>query len=150
MPKGIQQCEGNYNLTKDGVACYVVNGDHVTVYLDTKFTYDSDELNASGKSAIESFVKFVKSNNIKSVSVEGYASKKSDGQEYELYNDKLSHNRAESVAAYMNSLGIDSSQITTTGFGYGNPLVPNTTKQNRDYNQRVQASITAPLKKENT
>ena len=150
LPQGIQQCEGNFNLTKNGVACYVVDGNNVTVYLDNKFAYDSNALNEQGKDAIKSFVKFIKDSDIDSVTIKGYASKGTDGQEYEIYNQKLSQKRADAVSDYMESLGVEDSMITTKGFGYDNPLVPNTSKENKAYNQRVQASVTAPLKKENS
>nr|prf outer membrane protein [Francisella tularensis] len=88
LPAGIKQCEGNFNLTEDGVACYTVNGDDVTVYLDTKFAYDKATLNAKGKKAIASFVNFIKDSNIGSVTVKGYASQGQTGSEFDIYNPK--------------------------------------------------------------
>ena len=147
LPKGIQQCEGNFNLTKDGVACYTVDGDDVTVYLDTsKFAYDSASLNAKGKEAISSFVDFIKDSNIASVTVKGYASQGQTGDEFEVYNHKLSEKRAEAVADYMKDLGLDSEKIVTKGFGYNDTL--DGIDQSDARNQRVQASVSAPLKEE--
>ncbi len=145
--KGIQQCEGNFNLTKDGVACYTVDGDDVTVYLDTKFAYDSADLNSKGKDAIASFVNFVKKDSdIASVTVKGYASQGQTGDEFEVYNQKLSEKRAESVAAYMQDLGVDADKIDTKGFGYYDTL--DGVDASDTANQRVQASVSAPLKEE--
>ena len=146
LPKGIKQCAKNFNLTKDGVACYTVNGDDVTVYLDTKFAYDSEVLNAKGKEAISSFVDFIKDSDIASVTVKGYASQGRTGQEFEIYNQKLSEKRAESVANYMEGLGLDSEKIITKGFGYNDTLEGVSESDAR--NQRVQASVSAPLKQE--
>ncbi|MGQ4001627.1 OmpA family protein [Francisellaceae bacterium CB299] len=146
LPKGIQQCEGNFNLTKDGVACYTVDGDDVTVYLDTKFAYNSVDLNSKGKDAIASFVNFVKDSDIASVTVKGYASKGQTGDEFEVYNQKLSEKRAESVAAYMKDLGVDADKIDTKGFGYYDTL--DGVDASDTANQRVQASVSAPLKEE--
>lgn len=146
LPKGIKQCEGNFNLTKDGVACYTVDGDDVTVYLDTKFAYDKAGLNSKGKEAISSFVDFVKDSDIASVTVKGYASQGTTGEEFEVYNQKLSEKRAEAVADYMKGLGIDSEKIVTKGFGYNNTLEGIDESDAR--NQRVQASVSAPLKEE--
>ncbi|MFC4892618.1 OmpA family protein [Pseudofrancisella aestuarii] len=148
LPEGIKQCEGNFNLTKDGVACYTVDGDDVTVYLDTKFAYDSAELNTKGKAAIASFVKFVNSYDIAKVTVKGYASQGKTGPLYEKYNKDLSERRAASVSNYMKQLGLDDTKIDTKGFGYEFPLVPNTNSENKGYNQRAQASVSAPLKEE--
>lgn len=145
LPAGINQCEGNFNLTKDGVACYTVNGDDVTVYLDTKFAYNRATLNSKGKKAIASFVKFIKdSNNIASVTVKGYASQGRTGNKFNMYNQKLSEKRAEAVAYYMKQLGLASEKIITKGFGYDNTLggIPKSDPRN----QRVEASVSAPLK----
>ncbi|AIT10160.1 membrane protein [Candidatus Francisella endociliophora] len=146
LPKGIQQCEGNFNLTKDGVACYTVDGDDVTVYLDTKFAYDSTDLNSKGKEAISSFVNFIKDSDIASVTVKGYASQGTTGEEFEVYNQKLSEKRAEAVADYMKGLGLDSEKIVTKGFGYNDTL--DGVDKSDASNQRVQASVSAPLKEE--
>lgn len=145
LPAGINQCEGNFNLTKDGVACYTVNGDDVMVYLDTKFAYDRATLNSKGKKAIASFVKFIKDSNIASVTVKGYASQGRTGNEFDMYNQKLSEKRAEAVAYYMKQLGLASEKIITKGFGYDNTLggIPKSDPRN----QRVEASVSAPLKK---
>lgn len=148
LPEGIKQCEGNFNLTKDGVACYTVDGDDVTVYLDTKFAYDSAELNTKGKAAIASFVKFINSYDIAKVTVKGYASQGKTGPLYEKYNKDLSEKRAAAVSNYMKQLGLDDTKIDTQGFGYEFPLVPNTNSENKGYNQRAQASVSAPLKEE--
>ncbi|MFV9973075.1 MAG: OmpA family protein [Francisella endosymbiont of Hyalomma asiaticum] len=146
LPAGIKQCQGNFNLTKDGVACYTVNGDDVTVYLDTKFAYDRATLNSKGKKAIASFVKFIKDSNIASVTVKGYASQGRTGNEFDMYNQKLSEKRAEAVADYMKQLGLDSDKIITKGFGYDNTLggIPKSDPRN----QRVEASVSAPLKED--
>ncbi|ALB01673.1 membrane protein [Francisella persica ATCC VR-331] len=144
LPAGIKQCEGNFNLTEDGVACYTVNGDYVTVYLDTKFAYDKATLNAKGKKAIASFVKFIKDSNIASVTVKGYASQGQTGSEFSVYNQKLSEKRAKAVADYMKQLGLDSEKIVTKGFGYYYTLggIPKSDPRN----QRVEASVLSPLK----
>ncbi|KEI36064.1 outer membrane protein A precursor [Francisella sp. W12-1067] len=144
LPEGIKQCEGNFNLTKEGVACYTVDGDDVTVYLDTKFAYDSAELNKKGKEAISSFVNFVKDSNIASVTVKGYASQGQTGGEFEVYNQKLSEKRAQAVANYMRSLGLNNEKIITKGFGYYDTL--SGVAKSDASNQRVQASASAPLK----
>ena len=146
LPAGIQQCKENFNLTEHGVACYTIDGDDVTVYLDTKFAYNSDNLNETGKKAISEFVEFVNDYNIEKVTIKGYASKGKTGSQYESYNKALSERRAKSVVSFMEQAGLDDTKVNVEAFGYSNPLVPNTTDENKKYNQRVQASISAPLK----
>ena len=54
------------------------------------------------------------------------------------YNMKLSQARADSVRAYLLSKGIEAPRLIAKGFGFHQPLVPNTTAANRELNRRVQ------------
>jgi outer membrane protein OmpA-like peptidoglycan-associated protein len=54
------------------------------------------------------------------------------------YNMNLSQKRAESVRAYLVSKGIAPGRLISKGYGFHQPLVPNTTAANRELNRRVQ------------
>jgi len=54
------------------------------------------------------------------------------------YNLKLSDARAASVRKYLVDHGIDGARLTSKGYGLTQPLVPNTTAENRALNRRVQ------------
>jgi outer membrane protein OmpA-like peptidoglycan-associated protein len=54
------------------------------------------------------------------------------------YNMNLSQKRADSVRAYLVSKGIAPSRLVSKGYGFHQPLVPNTTASNRELNRRVQ------------
>lgn len=56
------------------------------------------------------------------------------------FNDtwELSALRAVSVLRYLLSQGIEASRLTATGFGELEPLLPNTTEENRARNRRVE------------
>jgi OOP family OmpA-OmpF porin len=56
----------------------------------------------------------------------------------DAYNMKLSQARADAVRAYLVSKGISPSRLVSKGYGYHQPLVPNTTASNRELNRRVQ------------
>ena len=56
----------------------------------------------------------------------------------DAYNMKLSQARADSVRAYLVGHGIGASRLTSKGYGFHQPLVPNTTAANRELNRRVQ------------
>ncbi|MCL2724550.1 MAG: OmpA family protein [Polyangiaceae bacterium] len=57
------------------------------------------------------------------------------------YNNKLSQDRADAVANWLVSKGIDRSRIVTVGMGPSKPLVPNDSEQNRELNRRTEFKI---------
>ena len=77
--------------------------------------------------------------------MKNYASQGQTGDEFEVYNQKLSEKRASAVAAYMNNLSVDADKIHTKGFGYYDTL--DGVDKSDTVNQRVQASVSAPAKK---
>jgi OmpA-OmpF porin, OOP family len=56
----------------------------------------------------------------------------------DAYNMKLSQARADAVRTYLASKGIASSRLVSKGYGFHQPLVPNSTATNRELNRRVQ------------
>jgi len=59
------------------------------------------------------------------------------------YNMTLSQNRADSVAKYLKSRGIQSNRVTTEGLGSKYPLSSNSTSKGREKNRRVEIEIIA-------
>ncbi|MDN4166099.1 OmpA family protein [Cytophagales bacterium LB-30] len=57
------------------------------------------------------------------------------------YNLHLSENRAQSVVNYLLSQGIPVSQIVPKGYGETQPLVENTSEENRAKNRRVELKV---------
>jgi outer membrane protein OmpA-like peptidoglycan-associated protein len=62
------------------------------------------------------------------------------------YNKKLSDQRSASVKMYLVAHGIDPNRLTSHGYGFDRPLVPNDTDQNRALNRRVQFVRTEGVK----
>ena len=58
-------------------------------------------------------------------------------------NERLSNERAQSVANYLKNCGIASSRMTTEGKSYSMPVADNSTKEGRAQNRRVEIYITA-------
>jgi OOP family OmpA-OmpF porin len=56
----------------------------------------------------------------------------------DAYNMKLSQSRADAVRAYLVSHGTEASRLISKGYGFHQPLVPNTSEANRALNRRVQ------------
>ena len=57
-------------------------------------------------------------------------------------NQSLSQSRAQAVATYLGSNGIDREKVEAVGFGYKKPLATNKTKEGRAQNRRVDILIT--------
>lgn len=64
-----------------------------------------------------------------------------DSRGSDEYNFKLSDNRARSVMEYIISQGIDSSRITSHGYGETKPVATNDTDDGRQLNRRVEFTI---------
>ena len=64
-----------------------------------------------------------------------------DSRGSDEYNFKLSDNRARSVMEYIISKGIDSSRITSHGYGETKPVASNDTDEGRQLNRRVEFKI---------
>ena len=54
------------------------------------------------------------------------------------FNQKLSQDRADAVRKYLVAHGTDTKRLVSKGYGMTQPIVPNTTEQNRALNRRVQ------------
>ena len=59
----------------------------------------------------------------------------------DLYNKKLSEQRAETVKKYFVMNGIDANRIVTVGNGSSNPVAPNDTEENKALNRRTDVSF---------
>ncbi len=57
------------------------------------------------------------------------------------YNQKLSERRALAVVNYLVAKGVERSRLTPIGFGEMQPAVPNTNRENRQKNRRVELNF---------
>jgi outer membrane protein OmpA-like peptidoglycan-associated protein len=57
------------------------------------------------------------------------------------YNERLSEQRARSVAEYLREQGVSSSRLQTQGMGETDPLVNNSSESNRRINRRVEFKV---------
>jgi outer membrane protein OmpA-like peptidoglycan-associated protein len=74
---------------------------------------------------------------IKKIRIEGHTDSKGD----DLSNLRLSQARAESVAAWLKSHGVDGSRLDAAGFGEMRPIATNDTEEGRSQNRRVEFII---------
>jgi outer membrane protein OmpA-like peptidoglycan-associated protein len=74
---------------------------------------------------------------IEKIRVEGHT----DSTGSEEANDWISKSRAVSVKEYLVDRGIDPGRVETMGYGPSRPIAPNTTREGRAMNRRVQFTI---------
>ncbi|MDF0544771.1 OmpA family protein [Sphingobium sp. H39-3-25] len=71
--------------------------------------------------------------------IDVYGHTDSDGTD--AYNQALSERRAQSVANYLSSHGVQSARIATRGFGESQPIASNDTVEGKAQNRRVEIKI---------
>lgn len=101
------------------------------------FDFDKAELKPSAEDVLRETVKTLKDNPDLRVVVEGHT----DSVGSEQYNERLSERRAEAVKRYLVRQGIDSSHITTRGYGESRPIADNTSREGRAKNRRAEIVV---------
>jgi len=99
-----------------------------------EFDFDKSTLKPDGKKLVDEAVRVMRDNPSMHVSVEGHT----DSIGTDQYNQRLSERRAKTVRDYMVSQGIESSRISTVGFGETKPIADNKTAAGRAENRRVE------------
>lgn len=74
------------------------------------------------------------------IEVKGYT----DNVGSSSYNQRLSQQRAASVANYLSGQGVSRTRLQTRGYGMSNPIASNSTDAGRAQNRRVEIRINAP------
>ncbi|MFD1383451.1 OmpA family protein [Rhodanobacter aciditrophus] len=101
---------------------------------NVEFAFDSAAVSQSSYPEIQEIAAHLNAHPDQIAQIQGY----SDGTGKPEYNLELSEKRAKSVAdVLVEDFGISSDRIETIGYGEQNPLVANTTQENRALNRRV-------------
>ncbi|HFE48708.1 MAG TPA: OmpA family protein [Chromatiaceae bacterium] len=118
----------------DADGCAIVENMTLDLKLvEEEFDFDSAVLKPNMKDSLADFAERVKASpGHESVVVIGHT----DSTGPEAYNMQLSLRRAQSVADYLESLGID--DIEVRGEGESNPIADNSTREGRAKNRRVE------------
>lgn len=104
---------------------------------DVLFPLNSSYLTDIAKAEIDKLVNLLADYPDANLIVDGHT----DATGTAEYNQWLSEKRAESVKNYITNHGIEARRITTNGFGQAKPVAPNTTKEGRQQNRRVEVTI---------
>ena len=109
----------------------------VTYAADAFFDFDKATLKPAGKAKLDDLVDKVKGINLEVIIAVGHT----DNVGTDVYNQKLSVKRAESVKAYLVSKGIEKNRIYTEGKGEKQPVADNKTSEGRAKNRRVEIEV---------
>ena len=92
------------------------------------YDFDQASLRPESDSALQALTRFM--NNQPNIRAE--IGSHTDSKGSDIYNDKLSQARAQSVVDYLIAHGIDASRLEAKGYGERNPEVPNTNPDGSD------------------
>jgi OmpA-OmpF porin, OOP family len=98
------------------------------------FDTDSDVIRSESRPVLEEVLSVFKGEPEWKLTIEGHT----DAAGSDTHNQTLSQKRAESVAAYLRSGGIDAGRLKTVGFGESKPVADNDTELGRAQNRRVE------------
>ncbi len=106
-----------------------------SIDLVIQFDLDSAKLKEPSKPLLNNLVEAMKNDRLAAIKfkIEGHT----DAQGTEQHNLKLSQGRAESVIAYITSLGVDKERLTGEGKGFSELLVPEKPKAAENRRVRI-------------
>ena len=110
---------------------------HRTLSGGSHFASGSAQLTFDGKDALNRLSQELRRLSVKSIQITGHT----DSVGSEQANRALSYNRANAVAAYLASRGVNRGLISTQGRGESQPVANNKTKRGRAQNRRVEIAI---------
>ena len=106
------------------------------------FDTNKAELKQASKNELSQFASKMSDLQDTDITIYGHT----DNTGSDAVNERLSNERAQSVANYLKNCGIASSRMTTEGKSYSMPVADNSTKEGRAQNRRVEIYITANQK----
>jgi outer membrane protein OmpA-like peptidoglycan-associated protein len=114
-------------------------GDNLVLNMPSNvtFAYDSATVQPQFQATLDQVAQVLSQYNETYIDIYGHT----DSTGSDAYNQQLSERRAESVAAYLESRGVQSARIGTRGFGETQPIAPNDTEEGRAANRRVEIRI---------
>lgn len=130
VPDYQDQCPG----TPAGAAVNALGCEEDLVLRDVNFEFDSATLTMGAEQILDGVAEKLRANENVRVRIEGHT----DSVGSEAYNLDLSQRRADAVADYLASQGVDRDRMQTTGFGESQPVATNDTDAGRAENRRVE------------
>lgn len=134
-----QEAELRAQLQGTGVSV-TRNGNNIILNMPSNITFatDQDQVRSEFYPVLNSVGIVLRKFNQSYVDVAGHTD--SDGSDQ--YNFALSQRRAQSVASYLSSQGVQPQRFLVNGFGESRPIASNATAQGKAANRRVEIQIT--------
>ena len=134
----VQAAELRAELVSTGVQV-VKSDDNIRLIMPGNITFktDSDDISSSFYPVLNSVARVLNKYSNSTILVSGHTDNTGSAE----YNLKLSQDRAQSVAAYLQGQGVSNTRFEVIGMGYSNPIASNATTQGRAQNRRVEIKI---------
>lgn len=117
----------------------VGEGIEVTFDSGLLFDFDSDRIKPEAAKNLQELAKSLNKFGNSNLLIVGHT----DSQGEDAYNMSLSQRRANAASAYLQSQGVPSARISTSGRGESEPVATNDTDAGRQLNRRVEVAIYA-------
>ncbi|QJX45934.1 OmpA family protein [Hymenobacter taeanensis] len=116
-------------------------GEGIKITFDSGILFDTNksDLRPASMTEIQKMADVLKKYPDTNVLVEGHT----DNTGSDAINQPLSERRAQAVANYTTSQGVDAARITTRGYGSTQPIADNSTAEGKQANRRVEIAIYA-------
>lgn len=119
------------------VLLHPIEKDEVIIMRNILFATDSYELEPESTVELDKIASILEQNPSINIEIGGHT----DNQGESTYNQKLSENRAKSVAQYIVGSGIAKGRVKWTGYGESKPVATNETAEGRATNRRTELRI---------
>lgn len=115
------------------------DGNNINLIMPGNITFASNGRNLNSKfyNVLDSVALVVKEFNKTTIVVSGYT----DSSGSNSYNQKLSEDRAKSVANFLITKKVQQARFEVIGFGEKNPIAANSNEQGRSLNRRVEITL---------
>lgn len=125
-----------YGMKVDGTGC-AIRAAKVVLH-DINFEFDSARLTAAAKQSLSKVAEGLRGQPSMELLIEGHT----DSVGADVYNLKLSKQRANAARDYLIEEGISPARLIADGLGESKPIASNKTRDGRAENRRVEFSVT--------
>lgn len=139
------KCPGTARGQKvDAKGCDLIEYKTISMKLDVQFSSNSDKVASTYDAQMKELAAALAADPKSAVAIKGYT----DSTGTAAYNKGLSQRRADAVAQQLTTkYGVAVGQVSAMGYGEDMPVASNKTAEGRKANRRVEASLSAKVKK---